>query len=60
MEPECIVWCPRCKADKFRIDRKPTGREGVFEHVAEPLDRGQDRNDTKECSTCHGVLERKE
>lgn len=59
MEPECVIWCPQCKTDKFRVDRKPTGREGVYEHVTEALDRAQGNNVTKSCAKCGGTLERK-
>ncbi len=55
---ECTVWCARCKTDKFRVVREPTGMEGVVKHARQwaglPLD------DTKTCNDCGEQLSRKE
>lgn len=56
MELEAIIWCPRCRTDKFEIRRKPTNREGVFENVTIPP--SIPATDRKFC-LCGAVLERK-
>ena len=52
MELEAKVWCPSCKVDKFEIYRKKL-REGVYEHVTEPVN-----THAKTCNTCGKNLER--
>lgn len=54
LEREAVIWCPKCAVPKFEILRMPTGREGVFEHVAEPKERAGQK--VCECGT---QLERK-
>ena len=57
-EVECIVWCPHCKEDRFRVLRKPTGRNGVYQHDIEWI--GKPDEDTKDCRGCKRPLSRKE
>ena len=56
LEPECVVWCPKCKADKFTVERMPTRREGIYTH--QRRFRGGDL-DPNVCGKCHSNLERK-
>lgn len=35
-EREAVIWCPSCREDKYEIQRRPTGFEGVHEHVTVP------------------------
>lgn len=52
-ELEAVIWCPKCKADKYEIRRIPTGAQGVYTHASVPEGR-----DEKLCG-CGTVLERK-
>ena len=47
---ECVVWCPECGTDKYRVIRKPTGQNGVYEHEMEAI--GQGLKDRKTCADC--------
>ncbi len=55
---ECTVWCAHCAKDKFRVVRKPTGQNGVFEHRIQMI--GTKDHDTKICLDCKEPLSRKE
>ena len=57
-EIECVVWCAHCGKDKFRVLRKPTPQNGVFEHGIEVI--GQGLKDRKTCADCGTNLSRKE
>ena len=59
MEPECTIWCPKCKTDKFVIIRKPADREGVCVHDLQAIDKTHGEEHLI-CLTCRGTLERKE
>lgn len=52
-EVECVLWCPKCREDKYEIRRVPTGKEGVYEHASYPPGRNE-----KACE-CGVILERK-
>lgn len=52
-ERECVIWCPKCREEKFEIRRIPTGSEGVFVHKSYPEGRNE-----KVCE-CGTLLERK-
>ncbi len=55
---ECVVWCEHCEVDKFRVVRRETGRNGVFEHVTQTL--GVATKNRKTCDDCGNQLSRKE
>ena len=57
LERECIVWCPKCRKDKFEVQRQPTSQNGVYQNVI--LDISSDKAMRWICEDCNGVLERK-
>lgn len=54
LEREAVVWCPKCRENKFEVLRVPTGADGVHHHVTEPKERAG----MKHCE-CGAILERK-
>lgn len=54
METESVVWCPKCKVDKYEVLRVPTGNSGVFEHRTNP----PEKSGVHKCE-CGTNLERK-
>ena len=56
LERECIVWCPKCREDKFEVHRRPTGQTGVYENIVmDPFDKKY----LIICEDCGVTLERK-
>ena len=55
-EREAVIWCPKCRVEKFEVWREPTGADGVHTHVVVPADVPLDAR--KFCA-CGAVLERK-
>lgn len=55
-EVEAVIWCPRCRIEKYEIRRIPTGQEGVYSHGTYP--ESIPAEDRKACS-CGAPLERK-
>ena len=55
---ECVVWCSKCRVEKFTVYRAPTGQNGVFENQIKWPTTG--RTDTKICLDCKEPLSRKE
>ena len=55
-EVEAVIWCPRCRIDKYEIRRIPTGAEGVHRHMTYP--ESIPSEDRKACR-CGALLERK-
>lgn len=53
VEREAVIWCPRCREEKYEIRRVPTGNEGVFVNKTYPEGRTE-----KHCE-CGTILERK-
>lgn len=53
VEREAVIWCPKCRAEKYEIRRIPTGADGVFRHASYPEGRSE-----KMCE-CGTPLERK-
>lgn len=53
VDVEAIVWCPKCREDKFVVYRVPTTNPAVFTHEAKPKDAVATK-----CQ-CGAVLERK-
>lgn len=55
-EREAVVWCPRCRTEKFEVWRVRTENEDVFEHITQPLSIPPEARKRCECGT---QLERK-
>ena len=55
-ERECVIWCPRCKVEKYEIRRIPTGQGGVFHHATYPESIPAEAKKVCQCGT---VLQRK-
>lgn len=53
---EAVIWCPRCREDKYEIRRIPTGQEGVYRHAVYPESIPPEAK--KQCA-CGTLLERK-
>lgn len=59
-EIEAIIWCPGCKVDIWRVERRPAAQEGVFENHLVPLTYfARTCGDHKVCRGCGANLERK-
>ena len=59
---ECVLWCPKCRKDKWEVERKPTGCEGVYQHVLRQMSENKGLQKTcAHCSTpvAQVMLERK-
>ena len=60
-EIEAIIWCPGCKIDLWKVERRPVSQEGVFENRLVAIDGapliGQASH--KLCGRCGANLERK-
>ena len=52
LERECMIWCPKCRKDKFTVLRQPTGQTGVYQNVTTG-------DLTPFCVDCGGTLERR-
>ena len=59
-EIECVVWCAHCGKDKYRVLRKPTAQNGVFQHLMEWDADGTEPLNIKVCADCGTNLSRKE
>ncbi len=57
-EIECVVWCAKCRVEKYTVYRAPTGQNGVFENEIQMI--GQEIKDRKVCADCGTNLSRKE
>lgn len=55
-ELEAVIWCPKCRADKYEVRRVPTGSEGAFQNVTVPPSIPP--HDRKFCA-CGCMLQRK-
>jgi len=53
---EAVVWCPKCRHDKYEIRRVPTGSEGSYRHVTYPESLPPE---ARKFCLCGCVLERK-
>ena len=52
---ECVVWCPDCKQERFRVYRSKAGSgEGVYQNRIDPP-----QGDHMRCADCGCNLERK-
>ncbi len=58
MDRECVIWCVVCEEDRFIVYRKPSGQEGHFKHVLEPIGE-QPTGETKQCHSCGNFMMRK-
>lgn len=55
-DTECTIGCTQCGNELFRVERVPTGNEGVFENRLVPL--VGEAGDGKTCPLCARNLER--